>query len=568
MSEYSVELFEDLGNDNVNVVYMEEAENLVISETATYYQVNVYEGGRVREFTIEKGGSLTFSGGEGERITVNGGNLSDSEGVSLSDITVQSGSMNLRGIATEVKVEAEGLLRVLGEHASVSGLNAVLGSRIMLEYASSLQGNVTLEGVMISLKASTMNCDSLFLLWNPSVMEAYLGLNGLVGEGVAVRVKTPDEAWYGTRTLNEATFGFAADLSLSIENSAGLSLGRVKADGIPLWGDNCSWLLREVDGCYALDCAGKGMATLSSGEGTLQLELHGDNLTLYQASDEILVEGVVATRKEGTVAEEDGATDLFFVRCQGVWSNKYEARNCLTGETADIEGRNRFGEIVQGSTDPSILVLTDDENGDAFFLDDIYSTQIHTAADCRCARLERVETILCGAGDDIVDLTSDKFQSDLRSVSVHGGDGNDILWGGGDGSVWLFGDAGDDQLCGGLGNDVLSGGAGDDVIFGVGGNDIFAFGFGCGNDSLDVAGCSDFRIWLQEGMAWETSVQQEGTLLRLGETDSVLVVGQTPDALAGKILCGETGTSVFGVDYGMLAQRGAFALASSHQIFA
>ncbi len=567
MSEYSVELFQDLGHDEVNVVYMEEAENLVISETATYYQVNVYEGGRVRDFTIGKGGSLSFSGGEGERITVNGGNLSDAEGVLLSDVTVQSGSMNLRGIATEVKVESEGLLRVLGGYASVSGLNAVLGSRIMLEYASSLQGNVTLEGVMISLKSSTLNCDSLFLLWNPSVTEAYLGLNGIVGEGVAVRVKVPDEAWYGSRTLNDATFGFAADLSLCIENSTGVPLGRVKADGIPLWGDNCSWLLRKVDGCYTLDCAMRGNATLSL-DGSLHLELHGDALAVYQAPDDLRVEGVSVTWKNGTIGEEDGATDLFFVKGRDIWTNHYWARNCLTGEILLMEGRNRFDEIVQGSTDPAILVLTDDDNGDAFFLDDIYSTQIHTAADCRCARLERVETILCGAGNDIVDLTSDNYQADLHSISVHGGDGNDILWGGRDGNAWLFGDAGNDQLCGGLGNDVLSGGAEDDVLSGVGGNDIFAFGFGCGNDRIDATGCSDFRIWLQEGMTWETSTQQDGTLLRISETDSLFVIGQTPDDLAGKILCGDAETIIFGVDYDMMAQRGVFALASSHQIFA
>ncbi len=564
MTGNSVELFRDLGNDVVESVFLEVAEDLVISANAEYFRGLVYEGGHVARITVEEGGSLSIVGGEGDQITVNGGEL-DAEGAVLSHVTVLAGKASLLSAATNVAVGSGATLFVRGKEASCNGVVVEAGSRVILDYASSLRGEVVLGGAISVRKASVASCDSLAFLWHFSGNDAFLTGNGTVGEQVALSMVVPTEAVYGAHILNEPTFGFATDLCLNIENEAGDSLGRVRADGVSLKSETTSWRLKETEGCYTLDCAPKGMAELSLGEGRFVLEVHGDAVSLYQASDELLVDGVTASRRSGTVAVEDGATDLFFGSPRGVWTNEYHALNCLTGQTAVIEGRNRFDEIVKGAGDPSVLVLTDDENGDAFFLDDIYSRLVPSLGNRKCARLDKVETILCGAGEDIVDLSSVAFQTELRSISVHGGGGNDTLWGGSDGDCWLFGDEGDDWICGGLGNDLLIGGAGDDVLSGVGGNDIFAIGFSCGNDRIEVGGCVDFRIWIEDGMVWETTSRQDGTLLRFGETDSVFVVGVTVDELDGKLLWGDV--NAFGMDYATLQNRGAFTQSTSGRIF-
>jgi Ca2+-binding RTX toxin-like protein len=93
--------------------------------------------------------------------------------------------------------------------------------------------------------------------------------------------------------------------------------------------------------------------------------------------------------------------------------------------------------------------------------------------------------------------------SDIKSIIVNGGDGNDRIvndtnlaaWmtgGNGNDSIWggsgndsLYGAAGADQLTGRGGNDSLSGDAGNDTLFGDAGNDTLNGGLG---DDLLVAG--------------------------------------------------------------------------------
>jgi Ca2+-binding RTX toxin-like protein len=95
-------------------------------------------------------------------------------------------------------------------------------------------------------------------------------------------------------------------------------------------------------------------------------------------------------------------------------------------------------------------------------------------------------TLLGGEGDD-------KLTTDLnkKSVSIDGGDGNDVIRGsdgqdiltGGPGNDFLAGESGDDNIRGGDGMDTLSGGDGDDLLFGEAGVDRLS-GDG-GNDTLD-----------------------------------------------------------------------------------
>ena len=78
----------------------------------------------------------------------------------------------------------------------------------------------------------------------------------------------------------------------------------------------------------------------------------------------------------------------------------------------------------------------------------------------------------------------------LGSVVATGGEGNETLIRGGDGSDELSGGPGNDVIHGHLGNDVLDGGAGDDDLRGGDGHDVLIGGPGAdifiGNDGDDV----------------------------------------------------------------------------------
>jgi len=76
--------------------------------------------------------------------------------------------------------------------------------------------------------------------------------------------------------------------------------------------------------------------------------------------------------------------------------------------------------------------------------------------------------------------------------TVHGGTGDDIIYGQG-GNDTLYGDDGNDILYGGSGNDTLHGGAGNDVLDGGSGNDTLIGGKG--NDTLYGGAGSDTFKW-------------------------------------------------------------------------
>jgi Ca2+-binding RTX toxin-like protein len=84
--------------------------------------------------------------------------------------------------------------------------------------------------------------------------------------------------------------------------------------------------------------------------------------------------------------------------------------------------------------------------------------------------LAGIEVFAMGEGDDVVDLTSDRFA--YGDVTLDGGGGNDVLWSNA-GDDTLMGGAGSDRLTGGVGDDLLDGGSGIDVLRGGAGNDTY-----------------------------------------------------------------------------------------------
>lgn len=90
----------------------------------------------------------------------------------------------------------------------------------------------------------------------------------------------------------------------------------------------------------------------------------------------------------------------------------------------------------------------------------------------------------------------------LFGDTIHGGAGNDILYGNG-GQDTLTGGDGDDKLYGGADQDFLSGGAGDDLLDGGDGNDELRDDAG---DNILLGGAGDDRLFTGPG----TTGRQEG----------------------------------------------------------
>ncbi|MBO7089486.1 MAG: hypothetical protein J6W70_06245, partial [Lentisphaeria bacterium] len=106
----------------------------------------------------------------------------------------------------------------------------------------------------------------------------------------------------------------------------------------------------------------------------------------------------------------------------------------------------KLADIIEGSTDANILLMTDDEHGDALFVDDS-NTALPGSVSEQQSRIAQIDEIRAGAGADIVDMTSQRFEYIGDGLTIRGGEGNDTIWAN-KGDNWLFGDAGNDRLVG------------------------------------------------------------------------------------------------------------------------
>ena len=250
----------------------------------------------------------------------------------------------------------------------------------------------------------------------------------------------------------------------------------------------------------------------------------------------------------------NGRADIFFatVSDSDKWSAIYQAKNNVTGETAGIAGKNRIRDTFSGSeSDANILYLSDTDNGDALFMDDIYSEF------GEAARLSRIREVRAGAGRDIVDMTSDRYSAELAGMTVRGGADNDVLWGAAGGNN-LFGDEGDDRIAGGVGDDVIAGGSGDDTLAGGGGDDLFAFGGNWGRDTVSQAASGSVTLWFLSGSEanWDAA-----SLTYTDGENSVAVSGVSADKVTLKF--GDDGSEKFAALSGM----GAFADFTAENVF-
>ena len=268
------------------------------------------------------------------------------------------------------------------------------------------------------------------------------------------------------------------------------------------------------------------------------------------------------------VAVDDGHDNLFFAMPVGKWTGnraQHQGDGVWGGtlEVVSLTGKNRFSTVFTGSDDATTLFLTDDANGDAFFLDDIYT------ANGSDARIRKMSEIQAGAGDDIVDLTSVRYAYEehaSKQLVIRGGDGNDILWGNAGHNI-MFGEDGNDKIYGGSDNDVLIGGTGNDTMLGGGGDDIFCYGssFDWGSDTITQLAGGTVTLYLDGidrndcSISGSTLTWNDGT-----HTGSITLNGVSWDSVKFYCAANGDGDLTKQSDYEELKNKGAFAAISSH----
>ena len=303
-----------------------------------------------------------------------------------------------------------------------------------------------------------------------------------------------------------------------------------------------------------------GLSSFCLPQGTYQWRVRAKGSDEWVSGENIAAE-TASSAPQLIRSDADGVGDLFFANAAGAWAKGHAAQHVGVGawagtkEIVELEGRNRLADIFAGSDDANVLLMTDAANGDALFVDDIY-TAFPDGAEAQ-SRIARINEIRAGAGDDVVDMTSQRFAYTGDGVTVRGGLGNDTVWAN-KGDNFLFGDAGNDRLVGASGNDVLVGGIGDDRMHGGGGNDVFAFSENWGIDTVVQLADGCVTLWFASGNSnqWDAA-----NLTYADGKNSVTVTGVTTDRVTLKF--GDDGTE----EYATLAAAGAFADASSEKIF-
>ena len=261
----------------------------------------------------------------------------------------------------------------------------------------------------------------------------------------------------------------------------------------------------------------------------------------------------------------DGNADVFFVNAVGTWESGYVARHVGstdddtwggTDESATLFGKNKLADIIEGSTDANVLLMTDDINGDALFVDDIFSAS-PSKLGLSQSRIARIDEIRAGFGNDIVDMTSQRFEYTGDGLTIRGGEGDDTIWAN-KGNNFLFGDAGNDRIVGASGNDVIAGGIGNDRMHGGGGDDVFTFCDNWGTDEVEQLAGGSVTLWFASG---DESKWNNDTLTYTDVDNSVRVTGVATVTLK----FGGVGEDA--VMFATLSEAGAFKEFTSQKIF-
>ena len=467
----------------------------------------VYSNGTASDTYIDMGGtaivggaSIIQSSGKMIDTTVNsGGKLSVAKGGTVENVTVNSGgSMYIDGGGTftgELTIANGGWVQCNGAIFDLDISDRSTEDNVLINVISFIVGSpeflITVDtdqayGVY-KLASGAGGRDFTFTVRNQ--------LGGTIGS-----VSTADTVAYNFNKRDYKVSNIGGELTLTVSaSSPGLSgdAAGVSWKNLPGTHFVVDYSTNDYTNTLRVGVAGSSLDTYGLPGGTYQWQVKEVNGE-FIAGDDIVSDNTSAPQRY--VSDDDRKMDLFFARAHGVWDASYAAEHQGrinmwngTGERVSLAGKNKISDVFIASGDTNILVLTDDSNGDALFLDDVYTSFGKDAA-----RIAHIDEIRAGAGDDIIDLTSQQFAYSGLGMNIYGGLGNDIIWGN-TGSNKLFGNAGNDRIIGGTDNDEIIGGSGNDAMHGGGGNDVFCFGENWGNDTVEQLAGSSVTLWFENG---------------------------------------------------------------------
>ena len=365
-------------------------------------------------------------------------------------------------------------------------------------------------------------------------------------------------SWKSSDAANKYVVDFSTD---SFDHALRFTTVGTAVDLLGLPGGTYQWRVKvKRDDDESGDAGG-----VADDAGDASAGVDAEEADVWSVGQEIVSDG---TNGKPIVLQSkaDASDDIFFATPNGTWSGIYCAKHVGsiggwtgTEELVSAAGKGRIQDLFFGSADPGTLFLTDSDNGDALFLDDIYTGLPDEVAE-NTARLFRLHEIAAGAGDDIIDMTSQRFKYTGGALSISGGDGDDIIWAN-NGRNKLFGDAGNDRIIGAFGVDIIAGGSGNDRMHGGGGDDIFTFCENWGVDTVEQLADGTVTLWFCSGSMdnWDS-----GTLTYTDGANSVVVSGVSADRITLKF--GEmegTDTSLFEA----YSDDGAFDEFTSRRIF-
>lgn len=571
--------------------------------------IYVFGGASANEVTVNNCGKLHVArGGTATRIRENGGCVEIVSGAEVSfaentitGMVISSGMMTVHSgtVARATTVEAGEMAVYAGgvaDSATVENgvANLYAGGKLTGRLAISENAVVSAyEGSVVDFDLTETSAGDAARVNDLSLIQGapdytvtvaqyqaegtYALAEGAAGFDECITVATAAGAELGAITVGGSLTAGAREYTLAL-NDGILEMAVVVVEpdvpedlvGTP---DGLSWSSIGAAGYvveYSTDGFGHALSVAVAGTKVDTFELPSGTYSwrVKAADDDVWAQGedIAAARSNAApkvvASDADGVGDLLFANASGTWSSEYSAQHVGVGdwtgtkEIVRLEGKNRIADVFAGSADANVLILTDDANGDALFVDDIYTALPGTLAEQQ-ARIAQLDEIRAGAGNDVIDMTSRRFAYTGGGVTVRGGSGNDTVWANA-GDNRLFGDTGNDRLVGASGNDVLAGGSGDDRMHGGGGNDVFTFGANWGVDTVAQLADGSVTLWFASGSEsnWNAS-----TLTYADGADSVKVAGVTADRVTLKF--GDDGTE----EYAALAAAGAFADATSEKIF-
>ena len=438
-------------------------ENLSLG--ADYYAVAFF-GGNINNATVGKNGDLCVSaGGKANDTIVNSWGFVHVESGGLANGTVLKGGGKLYvsqgGTATNTTANSGGLLKLsAGATANVNTLNEN-GSLFVSGTANS---TTVLSGGTLRVERSGMANSTTInvggLLW---VDNDGTGNNFTISNGGRLQVNAEGKITGWMEVYDGAV--------VSVYGTVDFDLTKTSTGAT-------SSLLNNF---YLLDNSG-----MSIRPNAYMLTIDGtQNGGSYKLAD-----GAAGFNKTMTVQNTAG-TELGTITVGGTDSVSFGGREYKLF----LNDANLYVQVV--ATGGSDKVFTGVVSNEIKVISSGYEEQQ--------SRVAQIDEIRAGVGNDIIDLTSQRFDYVGGGLTIRGGLGDDVIWAN-KGDNWLFRDEGEDRIVGASGNDVIVGGGGNDIVYGGGGDDNFVFGGEWDHDIVEQ---------LDDGssLLWFNGVERENMLL-------------------------------------------------------